>query len=177
MRADLRVSTLLRLLALAFVPSGLVRLWRAITTLPVSDPVGHFLGLVLRAGITVRGGAQWGRGPVLIPLTRRSALLVSLPSSEYFAITLPLGAFAGRESSPCDGGRDVYPLCWDFGSMEALFAARLASPFDSLGCWTVTPHCRVLGVTATTSPGAVGTIRPLTIVAIGECSAVVLVSA
>src|SRR5580765_6145186 len=89
------------LLALAFVPSGLVKiLGQPFTTLPVSDPVGYFFAGFFSAHGYYRfvGVAQWTAAALLlIPRTATLGALVYLPIiTNIFAITVAIGpAFYG----------------------------------------------------------------------------------
>ena len=89
------------LLALAFVPSGLVKILdQPFTTLPTSDPVGYFFAAFFSAHGYYRfiGAAQWvAAGLLLVPRTATIGAFLYLPIIvNIFAITLAIGpSFAG----------------------------------------------------------------------------------
>ena len=99
----LHVYTLLVrvLLALAFLPSGLVKiLGEPFTQLPITDPVGHFFAGFFSAPGYYRfvGVSQWLAGALLlVPHTATLGALVYLPISvNIFAITVAVD-FRGTE--------------------------------------------------------------------------------
>lgn len=109
------------LLALAFVPSGLVKIMaEPFTTLPVSDPVGYFFAGFFSAHGYYQfiGVAQWVAGGLLpIPRTATLGALLYLPIIvNIFAITVAIGpAFAGtRVVTGAMMAANVYLLCWDW---------------------------------------------------------------
>lgn len=109
------------LLALAFVPSGLVKIMgEPFTTLPVSDPVGYFFAGFFSAHGYYRfiGVAQWvAVGLLLIPRTATLGALFYLPIIvNIFAITVAIGpAFWGtRVVVGAMLVANVYLLCWDW---------------------------------------------------------------
>jgi hypothetical protein len=109
------------LLALAFVPSGLVKILdRPFTTLPVSDPVGYFFAGFFSAHGYYRfvGVAQWTAAALLLaPRTATLGALVYLPIVvNIFAITVAIGpAFAGtRVVTGLMLLGDLHLLCWDW---------------------------------------------------------------
>ena len=119
----LRVFTVIVrvLLALAFVPSGLVKIiGEPFTTLPVSDPVGYFFAGFFSAQGYYRfvGVAQWvAGGLLLIPRTATLGALLYLPIIvNIFAITVAIGpAFSGtRVVTGAMMTANVYLLCWDW---------------------------------------------------------------
>ena len=119
----LRVFTVILrvLLALAFVPSGLVKIMgEPFTTLPVSDPVGYFFAGFFSAHGYYRfiGVAQWvAGGLLLIPATATLGALVYLPIIvNIFAIAVAIGpAFSGtRVVTGAMMIANVYLLCWDW---------------------------------------------------------------
>jgi len=118
------------LLALAFVPSGLVKMMgEPFTTLPVSDPVGYFFAGFFSAPGYYRfvGVAQWAAaGLLLIPRTATFGAALYLPIIvNIFAITLAIGpSFAGtRVVTGAMVCANVYLLCWDWDRWKHLFAA------------------------------------------------------
>ncbi len=119
----LRVFTVIvrALLALAFVPSGLVKiLGKPFTTLPTSDPVGYFFAGFFSAGGYYRfiGVAQWlAAGLLLMPRTATVGALVSLPIIvNIFAITVAIGpSFGGtRLVTGAMLLGNIYLLLWDW---------------------------------------------------------------
>lgn len=109
------------LLALAFVPSGLVKIMgKPFTTLPASDPVGYFFAGFFSAHSYYRfvGVAQWVAGLLLlIPRTATLGALLYLPIIvNIFAITVSIGpAFAGtRVVTGLMLLGNVHLLCWDW---------------------------------------------------------------
>jgi uncharacterized membrane protein YphA (DoxX/SURF4 family) len=131
----LRVFTVIVrvLLALAFVPSGLVKIMgEPFTTLPVTDPVGYFFAGFFSAHGYYRfiGVAQWiAGGLLLIPRTTTLGALFYLPIIvNIFAITLAIGpAFAGtRLVTGAMVAANLYLLCWDWDRLKHVLP--LASP-------------------------------------------------
>lgn len=119
----LRVFTVIVrvMLALAFVPSGLVKIMdEPFTTLPVSDPVGYFFSGFFSAHGYYRfvGVAQWAAGGLLlIPRTATLGALLYLPIIvNIFVITVAIGpAFAGtRVITGAMLVADMYLLLWDW---------------------------------------------------------------
>jgi hypothetical protein len=132
----LRVFTVLVrvVLALAFVPSGLVKIMgEPFTTLPVSDPVGYFFAGFFSAHGYYRfiGVAQWvAGGLLLIPRTATLGALVYLPIIvNIFAITVAIGpAFAGtRVVTGAMMSANVYLLCWDWDRWKHVFPSAAAA--------------------------------------------------
>ena len=122
------------LLALAFVPSGLVKIMgQPFTTLPVSDPVGYFFAGFFSAPGYYQfiGVAQWiAGGLLLVPRTATVGALVYLPIVvNIFAITIAIGpAFAGtRVVTGAMVAANLYLLCWDWDRWkQVLPSARTA---------------------------------------------------
>lgn len=119
----LRVFTVIVrvLLALAFVPSGLVKILdKPFTMLPVSDPVGYFFAGFFSAHGYYRfvGVAQWtAAGLLLVPRTATLGAFLYLPIIvNIFAITLAIGpSFAGtRLITGAMFVANVYLLGWDW---------------------------------------------------------------
>ena len=144
----LRVFTLITrvLLALAFVPSGLVKIMgEPFTTLPVTDPVGHFFAGFFSAPGYYQfvGVAQWVAGALLlVPRFATIGALIYLPIIvNIFAITLAIGpAFYGtRVVAGAMLIANVYLLCWDWDRWKQLLPraggaqARHGDLFTSLG--------------------------------------------
>ncbi len=109
------------LLALAFVPSGLIKILdQPFTTLPVSDPVGYFFAGFFSAHGYYRfvGVAQWTAAALLLtPWTATIGAFVYLPIiTNIFAITLAIGpAFYGtRVITGLMFLADVYLIAWDW---------------------------------------------------------------
>src|SRR5688572_8622191 len=120
---SLRIATIgLRvLLAVAFVPSGLVKIQgQPFTTLPETDPVGHFFAGFFSAYGYYRfiGVAQWvAAALLLVPRTATLGAALYLPIIvNIFAITLAIGpAFAFTRV--ITGGMllcNLYLLLWDW---------------------------------------------------------------
>jgi hypothetical protein len=108
-------------LAVAFVPSGLVKiLGQPFTSLPTSDPVGFFFAGFFSAHGYYRfvGVAQWTASALLlIPRTAALGAFVYLPIIvNIFAITVGIGpAFAGtRIITGLMLLGDIYLICWDW---------------------------------------------------------------
>jgi len=119
----LRVFTLILrvMLALAFLPSGLVKIMgEPFTTLPVTDAVGFFFAGFFSARGYYRfvGVAQWiASGLLLFPSTATLGALLYLPISvNIFAITVGIGAaFSGtRIVTGAMVLANVYLLWWDW---------------------------------------------------------------
>jgi hypothetical protein len=115
------------LLALAFAPSGLVKIvGDPFTTLPTSDPVGYFFAGFFSAIGYYRfvGVAQWVAGALLlIPRTATLGAFLYLPIIvNIFAITLAIGpSFAGtRVVTGALLGANVYLLCWDWDRWKGI---------------------------------------------------------
>lgn len=125
----LRLFTLILrvLLALAFVPSGLVKIkGEPFTTLPVTDPVGYFFAGFFSARGYYRfvGVAQWvAGGLLLIPRTATLGAVLYLPISvNIFAITLGIGSsFAGtRLVTGAMVLANLYLLGWDWDRWKGI---------------------------------------------------------
>lgn len=109
------------LLALAFVPSGLVKILdEPFTQLPTSDPVGYFFAGFFSAHAYYRfvGAAQWiAAALLLVPRTVTLGAFVYLPIIvNIFAITIAIGpSFAFTRV--ITGGMllaNLYLLAWDW---------------------------------------------------------------
>lgn len=118
------------LLALAFVPSGLVKiLGHPFTQLPVTDPVGAFFAGFFTAHGYYRfiGIAQWvAAGLLLAPRTATIGAAVYLPIILNIAvITMSLGpSFGGtRFITGAMLLGNLYLLAWDWDRWRPLFAA------------------------------------------------------
>jgi hypothetical protein len=151
----LRVFTLILrvMLALAFLPSGLVKIMgEPFTTLPVTDPVGYFFAgfFSVRGYYRFVGVTQWvAGGLLLIPSTATLGALLYLPISvNIFAITVGIGAaFAGtRLVTGAMVLANVYLLWWDWdrwkrilpvaGPVRADIQARHGDLITTLGTMT-----------------------------------------
>ena len=126
----LRVATIgVRvLLALAFVPSGLVKiLGEPFTSLPVSDPVGYFFAGFFSAPGYYRfvGMAQWTAAALLlVPRTATLGAALYLPIvANITAITMSFGpAFGGtRVVTGAMLLANLYLLAWDWDRWRALW--------------------------------------------------------
>jgi hypothetical protein len=118
------------LLALAFVPSGLIKILdQPFTTLPVSDPVGYFFAGFFSAHGYYRfvGAAQWTAAALLLtPWTATLGAFVYLPIiTNIFAITLAIGpAFYGtRVVTGLMFLADIYLIAWDWDRWKAVLPA------------------------------------------------------
>jgi hypothetical protein len=116
------------LLALAFVPSGLVKIvGDPFTALPVADPVGQFFAGFFSAHGYYRfvGVAQWVAGGLLLfPRFATVGALLYLPIIvNIFAITVAIGpAFAGtRVVTGAMLAGNVYLLFWDWDRWNRMF--------------------------------------------------------
>ena len=162
-RSTLRVFTVIVrvLLALAFVPSGLVKIMgEPFTTLPVSDPVGYFFAGFFSAHGFYRfiGVAQWvAGGLLLIPRTATLGALLYLPIiANIFAITVAIGpAFGGtRIVTGAMLMANLYLLWWDWDRLQSLVPeagaarSRHGDLFTSLGL-LIAAGIAFSGVTAT----------------------------
>jgi hypothetical protein len=125
----LRVATIgVRvLLALAFVPSGLVKiLGQPFTSLPPSDPVGYFFAGFFSAHEYYRvvGVAQWTAAALLIfPRTATAGAALYLPIvANIAAIKVSFGpAFGGtRVVTSAMLLANLYLLAWDWDRWRAL---------------------------------------------------------
>lgn len=122
------------LLALAFAPSGFVKIiGEPFTTLPVSDPVGYFFAGFFSAHGYYRfvGVAQWAAGILLLfPRTATFGACLYLPIVvNIFAITVGIGpAFAyTRYVAGMMLLGAIYLLCWDWDRWRGIFVnARLS---------------------------------------------------
>lgn len=115
------------LLALAFVPSGLVKiLGQPFTSLPASDPVGYFFAGFFSAPDYYRfvGVAQWTAAALLIvPRTATLGAALYLPIvANIAAITVSFGpAFGGtRVVTSAMLLANLYLLAWDWDRWRAL---------------------------------------------------------
>ena len=129
------LTTLVRvLLALAFVPSGFVKIMNEpFTTLPLSDPVGYFFAGFFSAHGYYRfvGIAQWiAAGLLLFPRTATLGALFYLPIIvNIFVITVAIGpAFSGtRVVTGLMVVANVYLLCWDWDRWKRILPTTTAS--------------------------------------------------
>jgi hypothetical protein len=141
------VAALMRvLLALAFLPSGLVKiLGEPFTTLPMSDPVGFFFAGFFSAHGYYRfvGVLQWAAGALLlVPRTATLGSFLYLPIVvNIFAITVGIGsAFGGtRYITGAMLLGNLYLICWDWDRWRGILpstaapAGRHADLLPSLG--------------------------------------------
>src|SRR5918999_112011 len=126
------VTTIVRvLLALAFVPSGLVKIMdRPFTTLPVSDPVGYFFAGFFSAHGYYRfvGVAQWAAaGLLLVPRTATLGAFLYLPIIvNIFAVTVAIGpAFYGTQVvAGLMLTANLYLLCWDWDRWKQILPTQ-----------------------------------------------------
>ena len=121
-------------LAAAFVPSGLVKiLGQPFTTLPESDPVGHFFAGFFSAHGYYRfiGIAQWlAASLLLIPRTASLGAFLYLPIIlNIFAITMAIGpAFAStRAITGAMLLANLYLLVWDWDRWHSILPAHAST--------------------------------------------------
>jgi hypothetical protein len=121
------------LLALAFVPSGWVKIvGEPFTRLPVSDPVGYFFAGFFSAHGYYRfvGVAQWAAsGFLLIPRTATLGACLYLPIIvNIFAITIAIGpAFSGtRVVTGAMLAANIYLFCWDWDRWKQILPTTSA---------------------------------------------------
>jgi hypothetical protein len=135
-QSPLRVFTVVvrALLALAFLPSGFVKIvGEPFTALPVSDPVGAFFAGFFSAHGYYRfvGVGQWvAAGLLLAPRTAALGAVVYLPIiGNIFAVTVAIGpAFGGtRLVTGAMVLANLYFLCWDWDRWRALLPAAPAA--------------------------------------------------
>jgi uncharacterized membrane protein YphA (DoxX/SURF4 family) len=114
------------LLALAFTPSGLTKVFgRRFTILPPSDPVGYFFDALYQSGFYYNfiGAAQvLAAILLLIPRTATLGALVFFPIVlNIFIVTVSL-RFTG---TPFITGAmllaNLYLLCWDYDKLKHIF--------------------------------------------------------
>lgn len=120
------------LLALAFVPSGLVKIMGTpFTTLPTTDPVGLFFAGFFSAHGYYRfvGIAQWTAGALLlIPQTAVVGAALYLPIVvNIFAINVAVDFGGTRVISGLMLLADLYLLCWDYDRWKGLLPGIGAS--------------------------------------------------
>jgi hypothetical protein len=113
------------LLALAFLPSGLVKLLgQRFTTLPVTTPVGHFFDGFFAAPEFYRfvGAAQLTAAVLLLfPQTAALGAALYLPIVvNIFVITLAVDFRGTQVVTALMLLANVYLLCWDYDRWKAL---------------------------------------------------------
>ena len=189
----LRVFTLIVrvVLALAFVPAGLVKIMgEPFTTLPESDPVGHFFGGFFSAHGYYQfvGVAQWmAGGLLLIPRTATLGAVLYLPIIvNIFAITMAIGpAFAfTRVITGLMLLADIYLLLWDWDRWKALLPL-VAPPEKRHGDLTIAPG--LIAAAGIGFQGVVGThmarlrhgsfVGPLVMVGVGTLLGLAMLAA
>jgi len=118
------------LLALAFIPTALVKLTgQRFTLISIENPVGFFFEALYRTGLYWRfiGFGQLAAGIlVLIPRTSTLGAILFFPIvANIFVITLSM-PFAG---TPVVTGlmllASFFLLCWDYDRVEALFFSAM----------------------------------------------------
>jgi hypothetical protein len=121
-------------LVVAFVPSGLVKiLGQPFTTLPESDPVGHFFAGFFSAHGYYRfiGVAQWlAASLLLIPRTASLGAFLYLPIIlNIFVITMAIGpAFAlTRAITGAMLLANLYLLLWDWDRWHAILPTHAST--------------------------------------------------
>jgi hypothetical protein len=118
------------LLALAFLPSGLVKtLGRRFTTLPVSDPVGYFFdGFFSAAGYYRFVGIMQltAAALLLLPWTATLGAFVYLPIIfNIFVITITVGFRGTSIITALMLLANIYLLCWDYDRWKDLLPRRV----------------------------------------------------
>jgi len=118
------------LLALAFLPSGLVKaLGRRFTTLPVTDPVGYFFdGFFSAAGYYQFVGIMQlvAAALLLLPWTATPGAVVYLPIIiNIFVITVSVGFGGTQTITGLMLLANIYLLCWDYDRWKALLPQRV----------------------------------------------------
>jgi hypothetical protein len=113
------------LLALAFLPSGLVKvLGRRFTTLPVTDPVGYFFDGFFSAAAYYQfvGIMQLTAAALLLlPWTATLGAVVYLPIIlNIFVITVAVGFGGTQVVSGLMLLANIYLLCWDYDRWKDL---------------------------------------------------------
>jgi hypothetical protein len=118
------------LLALAFLPSGLVKiLGRRFTTLPVTDPVGYFFdgffsapGYYRFVGIMQLTAAAL----LLLPWTATLGAVVYLPIIlNIFVINVAVGFGGTQVISGLMLLANIHLLCWDYDRWKGLLPQRV----------------------------------------------------
>lgn len=120
------------LLALAFVPSGLVKIMDApFTTLPTTTAVGFFFAGFFSAHGYYRfvGIAQWTAAALLlVPQTATLGAVLYLPIIvNIFAITVAVDFANTRFITGLMVIADLYLLCWDYDRWKSLLPGIGAS--------------------------------------------------
>jgi hypothetical protein len=117
------------LLALAFLPSGLVKAaGHRFTTLPLTDPVGHFFdGFFSAAGYYQFVGIMQltAAALLLMPWTATLGAVVYLPIIlNIFVITLSVGFGGTAVIAGLMLLGNIYLLCWDYDRWKDLLPRR-----------------------------------------------------
>lgn len=152
------------LLALSFMPSGMVKLMgHRFTTMPLSSPVGFFFEAMYRTGFywNFLGLAQVAASVLLIfPKTATLGAVVFFPIIlNIFLITLSVG-FAGTTyitGTMLLAG--LYLLCWDYPRLKGIVFPQPAAAVRSVPVWS---DARMLAMTATVVLGAGPTLVMVT---------------
>jgi hypothetical protein len=157
----LRLFTILVrvLLALAFVPSGLVKIMgQPFTTLPTTDPVGYFFAGFFSAPAFYQfvGYAQWmAAALLLVPRTATLGALVYLPIiTNIFVITVAIGpafAFTRLITGLLLLG-SIYLLFWDWDRWKRVLP--VAPAHERHGDFSI-----VLGLLFAAGMGLMGVMR------------------
>jgi hypothetical protein len=136
-RPALRIFTVIvrALLALAFMPSGLVKVQgHPFTLLPTSDPVGFFFaGFFSALGYYRFIGVMQILAAVLllVPATATLGALIYLPIiANIFAITVGVNFEGTRVVTGLMLLADVYLLCWDYDRWKSVLPIVGASRQD-----------------------------------------------
>ena len=126
------------LLALAFVPSGLVKtLGRRFTTLPVTDPVGYFFdGFFSAAGYYQFVGIMQltAAALLLLPWTATLGAVLYLPIIiNIFVITVAVDFRGTQVITALMLVGNIYLLCWDYDRWKELLPRRAGGRHLGLG--------------------------------------------
>jgi hypothetical protein len=144
------------LLALAFLPSGLVKaLGHRFTTLPLADPVGYFFdgffsatGYYRFVGIMQLAAAAL----LLLPWTATLGALLYLPIIvNIFVITVAVGFGGTQVIAGLMLLANLYLLCWDYDRWKDLLPRRVAGRHLGLAS--------TLGFALSASAGLAGVTR------------------
>lgn len=113
------------LLAMAFVPSGLVKIQgHPFTTLPLTDPVGFFFAGFFQAQGFYRfvGVAQWTAAALLLitPTSTLGAALYLPISVNIFVITVSVGFQGTTYITGMMLLANIYLICWDYDRWKGI---------------------------------------------------------
>ncbi|HEX8395597.1 MAG TPA: hypothetical protein VF665_24810 [Longimicrobium sp.] len=152
------------LLALAFIPSGMVKLLgHRFTTMPIETPVGFFFEAMYRTGFywNFLGAAQVCAALLLIfPRTATAGAVVFFPIIlNIFLIT----ASVGFKGTPVITGlmllAALYLLCWDYPRLKSILFPEPTEAPRTRPLWS---NGRMLAMTGTVVLGAGPTLVMVT---------------